>query len=215
MTAEHLAEERRGVLRAALPHVAFDGWTAAVLRRAARDAGYDEAMAIRAFPGGPGELIAFFVAETDRRMEEELAGKELSHLPIRERIALAVRTRLTLVAPHREAVRLALLRQSRPREARRALTGLYRTVDAIWCAVGDLATDFSFYSKRALLAGVYSATLLFWLNDQSDDFADTWAFLDRRIGDVMQIQKARDRVSRLCRAAPSPGRLLRSIMENR
>ena len=66
---------------------------------------------------------------------------------------------------------------------------LYRTVDAIWYAAGDTSADFNFYTKRATLAGVFSSTLFYWLNDRSEGNEATWAFLDRRIDDVMRFEK--------------------------
>jgi ubiquinone biosynthesis protein COQ9 len=205
--SEHLAEERRRILQAALGHVAFDGWGGALTRGVA-DCGYDRAVAARVFAGGTPELIDFFLREADRRMLEELDQIDLPSLRIRERITLAVRTRLEQATGQREAVRRAVAFQMLPGQAGRSLRALYRTVDAIWRACGDTATDFNFYTKRALLAGVYSSTLLFWLNDKSEGFADTWAFLDRRIGEVMAIQKLRGRLSRLTQRLPDPWRAL-------
>jgi len=204
---EHLAEERRRILAAALRHAAFDGW-GGTLPRAVADCGYPASMAARAFPGGTGALIAFHMAEADRAMTAELAAHDVLALRIRERIALAVRLRLELLAGEREAIRRAVAFQLLPGQGGRAARGLYRTVDAIWRACGDTASDFNFYTKRALLAGVYASTLLFWLNDKSEERTDTWAFLDRRIGQVMTIQKARGRLTRLRERLPDPFRLL-------
>jgi len=205
--AEHLVEERRRILKAALGHAAFDGWAVA-LTRAVSDCGYDRSMAARAFPGGTAELIELYMAESDREMLAALAELDLDELRIRERIVRAVRTRLEAVAGQREAIRRALAFQMLPGQNARALRGLYRTVDAIWRACGDTATDFNFYTKRGLLAGVYASTLLFWLNDKSEDFADSWDFLDRRIDQVMTIQKATGRLKRLRERMPRPWRLL-------
>jgi ubiquinone biosynthesis protein COQ9 len=206
--SEHLIEERRRILKAALGHVAFDGWSGKTLARAVADCGYDRSMAARAFPGGTPELIDFHVAEADRAMLAALDQVDLAALRIRERVALAVRTRLEQAAGQREAVRRAVAFQMLPGQNVRAARGLYRTVDAIWRACGDTATDFNFYTKRALLAGVYASTVLYWLNDKSPEFVDTWAFLDRRIGEVMAIQKVRGRFSKLAPSLPDPFRLL-------
>ncbi|MEQ8502258.1 MAG: COQ9 family protein, partial [Sneathiellaceae bacterium] len=111
--------------------------------------------------------------------------------------------------PDREAVRRALGRQAAPDQALTSVLGLYRTVDAMWYAAGDTATDWNFYTKRALLAGVYASTLLYWLQDQSEDFAATWAFLDRRVENVMAIQKLRGRLEQAGGRLPNPFRLLK------
>ena len=104
-----------------------------------------------------------------------------------DRVATAVRVRLEALGPHREAVSRGLAFLALPHNAALGTRCLYRTVDAIWYAAGDTATDYNFYTKRLLLAGVYTSTLLFWLNDRSEGYAQTWAFLDRRIGEVMRI----------------------------
>jgi ubiquinone biosynthesis protein COQ9 len=209
MSETHLQEEKRAILAAALPSVAFDGWSAQTLRAATEAAGFDGAMALRAFPNGAIDLLEFFMAEADRCMLDDLAATDLAQLKIRERIATAVRLRLVRQAPHKEAIRKALAVLALPIHAGRGLRSLYRTVDAIWYAAGDTATDFNFYSKRMLLAGVYSATLLHWLDDKSEDQAATWAFLDRRIGDIMRIQKLRGRLDDLTAKWPHPSRLFR------
>ena len=169
--AEKLARQRAGLLEAALRHVPFDGWTWTAIDAGARDLALAPGEAHRLFPGGPGELIRAFSAAADRRML----------------IAAGVRARLDAVAAHREAVRSGLSFFALPPNAAAGLACLYRTVDALWYAAGDKATDYNFYTKRALLAGVYSSTLLFWLNDKSADYSATWAFLDRRIGEVLKV----------------------------
>lgn len=206
---EHLLAERRAILAAALPDVPFDGWSEATLLRATQTAGLEPSMAMRAFPGGAIDLIDFHVAEADRAMLEALAGADLANLKLREKVALAIRLRLEALAPHREAVRKAIGAMTLPHRAALALRQLHRTVDAIWHAVGDVSTDFSWYTKRFLLAGVYSATLLFWVDDRSPNQEATWAFLDRRLADIMRIQGARRRVEKLAERLPDPFRILR------
>jgi len=187
-TGATAAEDLRArLLTAMLPHVVFDGWSERALLAGAADAGIDPASARNAFPGGAAETIEAFSAEFDRRMLERLAEQNLVAMKVRERIAAAVRTRLELLMPHREAVRRGVVFLALPSHAALGLKCLYRTVDAAWYAAGDTATDYNFYSKRLLLAGVFSTTLLFWLNDASEGSAATWAFLDRRIADVLQV----------------------------
>lgn len=205
----HLLTEKRALLEAMLPHVPFDGWTARSLALAVRDTGLDNGVALRACPGGAADLLDFWVSETDAAMLRVLEGRDLAAMKVRERVRLAVMTRLELAAPHREAVRRALALEALPQHAPRALKQLYRTVDAIWYAAGDTATDYNFYTKRLLLAGVYGATLLHWLDDKSENFAGTAAFLDRRLADVMRIEKAKGKLAKLADRLPNPFRNLR------
>ena len=189
-------ETRDRLLLAALPHVPFDGWSETALTAAAVDLGLETADAHHAFPGGPVALVTYHAAYADRLMEEALKESDLASMRVRERVAHAVRLRLEQNAPHREAIRAALPILAQPANGPHALHSLYRTVDTIWFAAGDRTTDFGFYTKRALLAGVYLSTLLYWLNDTSEDGQASWGFLDRRIADVMRIQTARARFAR-------------------
>jgi len=200
---------RRAILEAALAHVPFDGWTQLSLNGGARDAGFDETMVVRVFPGGPIEAIVFWSTDADRRMLAELADLDLAKMKVRERIATAIRLRLQAVTQHREALRRALGVLALPHNAPRGAELTWRTVDAIWWAAGDTATDWNFYTKRALLTGVYGTTLLRFLEDRSAGNAETWAFLDRRIADVMRVPQALAGVQRQFARLPNPFALLR------
>ena len=194
---------RKRLLAATLPHVPFDGWTRASIDAGAADAGMAAGEARRLFPEGAGEMVSFFLAEGDRAMLDELSAINLADMKVRERIATAVRVRLEVDAEHREAVLRAAAMKTGPSGAR----ALWRTVDAIWHAAGDTATDFNYYTKRLLLVGVHTATLLCWLNDDSPGRETTWAFLDRRIADVMTIGTLKARIPRL-----RPGPIARFAM---
>lgn len=210
MTHTDSAAMRDEILLAALPHIAFDGWGETALQRGAVDAGYDGAAARRLFTGGAAEMIACHSRYADRRMLEALETQDLDAMKVRERITAAVRTRLEQNVPYREAVRRGVTFLAMPQNAALATRLLYRTVDAMWHAAGDTATDHNFYTKRALLAGVYMATLMCWLNDKSEGFEATWAFLDRRVAEVLQIPKAMARAGRILGRLPDPFRLLRA-----
>jgi ubiquinone biosynthesis protein COQ9 len=180
---------KAAVVAAALPRIPFDGFTDAVLGAAIADAGVDTRDAARLFAGGVLDLVEAYSEIADREMEERLASLDLAAMKIRERIATAVKTRIAVLRPHKEAARRAAAFLTLPPHAGRGLTLLYRTVDAIWHAAGDTATDFNFYSKRAILAGVYSATLMRWFTDQGEEEAETDAFLARRIDEVMRFER--------------------------
>lgn len=202
--SDETADIRDAILEKALAHVAFDGWTLTALAAGARDAGLDAARAELAFPGGPVEAIRHFSLWLDGRMLEALERQDLKAMKVRQRVATAVLTRLALAQPHREAVRRSLGVLALPHNAPVALGLLYRTVDAMWHAAGDTATDFNFYTKRALLAGVVSATTLYWLGDDSEGQADTRQFLDRRIAEVMEVPRVLGRLGRLAEGVPWP-----------
>jgi ubiquinone biosynthesis protein COQ9 len=207
--------ERHELLDAALPHVAFDGWTGAALRAGARDLGIDPGAVREIFPKGAAQALAFFSRRTDARMTAAFEAAETDGLRMHERVMLAVELRLHELMPHREAVRRGLSFLALPVNAPLGAKLLYRTVDDIWYAAGDRAADFSFYTKRGLLAGVVASTTLYWLDDGSEDFVATHHFLERRIADVMRLHGARRRVEGAGGRFPNPFRIVRDVVEKR
>lgn len=189
---EHMLAEKRAILSAILPHVPFYGWSEKSLRAAAADAGIEPALARLTFPGGLAGLIIFWCSEADRAMAAAYDEEGGNEMRLRERISFLVRARIGAVAAHREAVRRALTYLAQPGQSGRSLKCLYRTVDEMWYAAGDQATDYNFYTKRLTLAGIYCSTLVFWLDDSSQDDSETWAFLERRIDGVMDIPRRRE-----------------------
>lgn len=186
--------QRDRLLEAALTHVPFEGWSRRSLFAAAADLGIEPALARRLFPRGGDDLLVHLERWADRQMAARVDLEELQELRIRERIARLVRTRLEVLTPHREALRRATAARLLPSNALAATASLWRTVDLMWSLAGDRATDASYYTKRSLLAAVWSSTFLYWLDDRSADLEATWAFLGRRIDDVMRIGQLRARL---------------------
>jgi ubiquinone biosynthesis protein COQ9 len=205
--------ERAAILAAVLPHVPFDGWSERALRHGGEDIGLDPAAVRLAFPGGVGDVIGYWARTADAAMVAAYETAPDGEMRFRDRIAFLVRARIEAVADHREAVRRALTWLAQPQHAGLALKLLYRTVDEMWYAAGDRATDFAFYTKRLTLAGVFSSTLLYWLDDTSEDHAASWAFLDRRIAGVMRIPQRRQRLREARRLVPDPRRFARRVAE--
>jgi ubiquinone biosynthesis protein COQ9 len=197
------------IMMAAVRHAVFDGWVPRILAQGARDAGYEDAAAAIAFPGGIDELVETFSRWADEQMLVALDAHDLASLKIRERVALAVRLRLEALTPYREAVRRLSSHCALPGHAALGVRLMGATVNAVWYAVGDTSIDFSYYTKRGLLAAVYGATVLYWLADESDDQVETWTFLERRLGDVMAIPKVRARAQRVLSYIPNPVRIAR------
>ena len=189
--------ERDAAIEALLPNVPFDGWTARALRQALAATGQDPEDAPLLFPGGPVDMIEAYCDLADRRMEEAAAALDMTLMRVPARVRAVIALRLRQNRPYKEAVRRALAVLALPGNARVAAACTARTVDAIWHTVGDRSTDFSWYTKRATLAGVYSVTVLFWVRDRSDEDFDTLAFLDRRLADVGRIGQVRRRIEGL------------------
>ncbi|MDX5349453.1 MAG: COQ9 family protein [Paracoccaceae bacterium] len=175
------------LLDAALSHVPFDGWSDRTLRAAAGDAGIDPALARALFPRGGVDLALAYHAQGDAAMVARLATTDLSARRYRDRIALAIRTRLELA--DRELVRRGSTLFSLPQYAADGARAIWSTADRIWTALGDTSQDVNWYTKRATLSAVYGATVLYWLGDDTPGHQATWDFLDRRIEGVMQFEK--------------------------
>jgi ubiquinone biosynthesis protein COQ9 len=204
------ARLRDTLIEAALPHVPFDGWTMTALRHGAAEAGLDAAKAAHAFPGGGRDMVAHFSALSDRRMLEALERMDLPSMGVTARVRTAVRVRLEQAEPHRDAIRQTLAFLAMPQYSPLGAKLLHRTVDAIWHAAGDTATDWNWYTKRGLLAGVLGTTVLCWLNDISEGHADTWDFLDRRLADVARFGKATGKLKERFKGFPRPYRPYRA-----
>ncbi len=200
-----LAELRPRLVAAMLPDVPFDGWTA-LARDAAADAqGVDRDIAAMALPDAAA-MVDAYIAHADTLMVAAMG--DVSGLKVRDRIRLALRSRLEAASADREAVRRALAVLAQPQHAGLAARSLWRTADTMWRAAGDTATDFNHYSKRAILGAVYSASLLYWLDDDSDDHEATWAFIDRRIDSIMKFEKTKASAKKAMAWVPNPARFL-------
>mgnify|MGYP000067692258 CR=1 FL=1 len=195
---------RDRILVAALAHVAFDGWTRRTLKAGVKDAGMSPDMALRAFAGGIPDLVDHWADWADRRMLDELADLDLDAMRVRDRVAAGVKARLQVVTPYREAMRRLLAYLTLPQNAPMAARQTWRTVDEIWYAAGDDAADFNYYTKRSLLLPVYTTTVLYWLNDDSDGMAATWDYLDRRISDVLKVPALKARIQKALSSLPGP-----------
>lgn len=181
------------LLDAALMHVAFDGWSEATFKAAISDAGVEESVARSVCPRGAVDLALAYHARGDAAMLERFAREDLGTLRYSEKIAALVRFRIE-AATDKEAVRRGTTLFALPLYAADGVKAIWGTADAIWTALGDTSRDVNWYTKRATLSGVYSSTVLFWLGDDSEGHADTWAFLDRRIDDVMRFEKVKAQV---------------------
>lgn len=172
-------------------NAAFDGWTNEALTLAADSAGVDQDVARLAFTGGAVAMIDAWFAYVDDAMTIAVPDVALQRMKIRARITALVEARLAAVADNREALRRALAVLAMPQNIARATRLGWRTVDLIWRQAGDTATDYNHYTKRTILGGVYAATITVFINDESEDWADTRAFLGRRIEGIMRFEKAK------------------------
>lgn len=198
---DYTLDELRPILAAELPrHAAFDGWGDKAVESAASALGINSAVAALVFANKTAMIDAWFAA-VDAEMGVALPPETLASMKIRVRITALVEARLAYVAPNREALRRALAILAMPQNIGLAGRFGWRAADAMWRAAGDTATDYNHYSKRAILGSVYAATLSVFINDESEAYAETRAFLARRIEGIMQFEKAKAKLT----AGPSIG----------
>jgi ubiquinone biosynthesis protein COQ9 len=184
-----LEQLRRRLALAVGENAVFDGWTQAAVDSAAAQVGVDPLQARLAMPKGQAAMIDTYIQEVDRALEAYFTPERLAGMKIREKIRGLVWRRLEIMGPAREAVRRGLAVLAMPQNVPLALRISWRSADIMWRIAGDTSTDFNHYTKRITLGAVYGSTLLAWLDDQTEDWADTAAFLDRRIDDVMKFEK--------------------------
>ena len=189
--------EKEDLLNAILKHVPFDGWSSAAFSAGIKDAQVNADRAAILFPRGIADVATYFGESVAAKLEASLDGLAEREPSVRRRIATGVRNLIMLFADHREAVR-------RLPPPHNPAASLYRITDVIWRAAGDRSTDYNFYTKRGLLAGVVTTTYLYWLDDESEDFAETWTFLDRRIENVLRIQMLRGHLEKAGRRLGMP-----------
>lgn len=200
-------EKKDALLGALLPEIPFDGWTTTAMRAAAARAKLEPGELDALFPGGPRDAVAWFSRWADRETLAALKSRRRGRMRTSELVALGVKTRLAILLPHREAVRRALSLLALPQNLALGAKLLYEAVDTIWHGAGDASTDFNFYTKRGLLAGVYASTTLYWLDDRSEGMTASEEFLGRRLADVLAVPRLGDIAARL----PNPSALLRVL----
>lgn len=185
-------EQKDEILSAALMHTAFDGWSRKALLAAADELELEHATVLRLFPRDGQSLIAWLDGWLDRQMSAKAADLDLADMPVRQRISRLVKARFEALGPHQEAMRRAALTRGLPQNLLKSGRGVWQTADRIWELAGfpgNAGEGFSRYSRRALLVGILTSTFLFWLEDLSDEFKETNAFLDRRIDNALALGK--------------------------
>ncbi len=200
------------VLAALAPIIArnagFDGWSDAAVHAAADEAGVDRDVAKLAFKDNAIDMIDAWIDSIDMELAHRLPAEKLAAMKIRDRITALLATRLEIMAPDRESLRRAMAIMAMPQNLVRSAKIGWRSADRMWRLAGDTASDFNHYTKRMTLSAVYASTLSVFVNDDSDNFADARAFLDRRIDNVMQFEKVKFQAKQRQEYVPSLSRFI-------
>jgi ubiquinone biosynthesis protein COQ9 len=173
--------DKKDALLRLLKEAAFGGWSQETLEKSCPNA-------LILFPKGIADAVAAFAEEMDTKMEAHCSNESFSKLKIREKIQYGLMFRLKEHQKNREAIRRLMTYYAMPHHAPEAAAHAWKTADRLWYLAGDTATDYNYYTKRTLLVGVYTATLLSWSTDSTPDLSVTQEFLTRRIEDVMKIE---------------------------
>lgn len=184
-------DKREKLLNTLIALAPFNGWSDAALRQAAKEVFSDEKQSLILFPEGISAAVDLFADQLDAKMVDHCDTPRFHTLKIREKVTEALMFRFSEHQKHSEAIRKLLHYYTLPQHTAQSMRNLWETADRIWYLAGDTATDYNYYTKRTMLAGVYSSTLLAWLTDPTEDMRITREFLDRRIQNVMQIEKAK------------------------
>lgn len=203
-----LDELRDALIPEVAANAAFDGWGPAAVANAAAARDVDPDVAALAFKGRPVDLIDAWFASIDRAMLNDCQPERLAAMKVRQRITALVEARLAALSPDRESLRRALAILAMPQNAARAARLGWRSADVMWRAAGDTATDYNHYTKRAILGGVYAATIAVFVDDDSENYADTRAFLSRRIDGIMRFEKAKAGIVKRSANRPSLSRFI-------
>jgi ubiquinone biosynthesis protein COQ9 len=203
-----LDEIREALAPRLAANAAFDGWNDVAVESAASEKGVDADVAKLAFKGGAMALVDAWIASVDAEMARRLPPEKLGAMKLRDRITALVATRLEIMAPDREGLRRAQAIMAMPQNLPAASRIGWRSADRMWRLAGDTATDFNHYTKRMTLSAVYLSTLVTFVNDESEGYADTRAFLDRRIDNVMQFEKVKAQAKKRQELMPSLSRFV-------
>lgn len=199
---------RNAILEHMLIHVPFDGWTSKSLRRAVSDAELPVGAEELYFPGGELEVIKFWAEQSDLEAQNRLLSLDIDNMRIRDKVTAGVLARLEVIGMHEEAARRAISRLALPDALGQGAAQIWASADMIWRAIGDTSTDGNYYSKRAILSGVIGSSILAWLGDDTDEKTKSRAFLDARIQNVMQFEKAKWDFKKRTSEMPKPAEIL-------
>ena len=193
---DHINITKDLLLSSILPNIDFDGWSSTAFDQAIVDSGVERSLAHQAAPRGAIDLAVAFHKKGDELMKNGYQPENFSKLKYSEKVRKLVKSRIQVSKAHKEAVRKGMSLFALPPNINEGGQLIWNTSDVIWNILGDTSTDSNWYTKRTTLSAVYSSTVLFWLGDESDEAIDTWNFLDRRIKNVMEIEKAKAKIKK-------------------
>ena len=212
------------ILLQLLKNVPFDGWTWDALYNSAIDLNIfkndltekDKSNLRNHYDNEIVNAIKKFNDYLDNEMIKKFKKAKLVNQKIPVKIKNLIMFRLNTSYEYKDAIRSSISIMSFPRNSKLALKMLYKTCDEMWRASNDKSTDFSFYTKRLVLSGVYTSTLFYWLNENDSKKVEN--FLDRRLYDIHRFGKIKtlsNGFPNLFNKTNDVIRLLRNLKNNR
>ena len=178
------------ILKLSLKKLRLHGWSDELLEEVSYELYKDHHKAEIIF-GSVKNLVDYYLQDIDNKMLEKLKKLDPKKLKIRECIKQAILIRINLLK--QDHVKETLKFFANPLNADLGLSSLMRTCDHIWHFAGDKSTDFNYYTKRILLSGVYSSTLLYYLKEPDPKKIEE--FVADRIDNVLTIGKFKQNVN--------------------
>ena len=176
-----------------LNHVPDLGWTWDALYKAAFNSkklkSLTEEELQTLFDNKISNIIGIFNDKLDEEMYVIFNSQNNKNLGVTQTVKALVLSRFRASENRKSIIKTSLFFMAQPGNAYEALNQLMKTSSKIWEIAGDTSTGRNFYSKRLILAGVYSSTLAYWLAKETRSIDESEDFLDKRLDDVKNIGK--------------------------
>lgn len=176
-----LIQDKKKIIEYALNNIPFDGWTMRMLHAAFKSADISSELLELYFPDGLYSLLIEIIDQFNNEMIKIINRDALSSMRTRDRIIYLVKTRINIASKHKEVIRTGISMFLCPNMITDTTSLLWSNADDIWSLAGDKSLDFNYYTKRGFLGIIYAQTLMFWLEDKSEDNFLTWRYLEERV----------------------------------
>lgn len=175
----------------------FEGWSQKTLEKAIEAAGVDKNQMAILYPGGIAEFTQEFIDECNKQALQIAAEPSFIKLKTQEKVRELIFARIKTYhfkLQNLEALKKFMAFNVKPFQVGDSLKNIYDFSSDVWYAIGDKSTDFSFYTKRLSLSLIYSKSMLYSLNDKSENLQSTQKFIQNSIDGLMKINKLKAKI---------------------
>ena len=196
----NLNKLRYQILLKAKEHVSKCGWNDKLFYNIASKSKFKFSEIAVLFPEGYITLLEMYLDTVNNQMTEDSKKINLIRLRVHERVKELVILRLKIMSREKELISKTYFHLLLPQNFKIASRCLYKAVDQIWFVAGDNSTDFNFYSKRAILASIYTLTMIHFINN--DNMDETLSVLNKLLKRVSKIPKIKSNISDYTKILP-------------